>query len=295
MHNRAWDGSPLAGKTILVYAELGLGDTIHFARFLPLVKARGGKVIFECQPALCHADESQRHGFMAMAGVDQLVAAGSALPAFDVQIPLLSLPALFGTTLATIPNDVPYLVADPTLIEYWRGQLATSPAGSFSGNRPFTVGIAWQANLSHQGHRFKSVPLRFFEPLSRLDNIRLVSLQVGPGAAQLSAAPFLVEDLGSRFDPNSLDDLAATMVNLDLIISIDTAVPHLAGALGVPVWVALPFVACWRWQLNRDDSPWYPSMRLFRQKVLGAWAEVFERIAAELQKTRGEHSVPLVS
>ncbi len=267
-----WDGSPLHGKTILVFAEMGLGDTIHFLRFLPAVKQLGGTVVLECQPALVNL-------FTGYHGADIVVAADTPLPAFDVQIPLLSLPSLFGTTLETVPNENPYLRAGPQHIEKWRHALFS---GEPKATAELTIGIAWHANPNHTGFNHKSFPLKCFEPLSRVPNIRLVSLQVGPETRQLTHVTFPATDLGSRFDPNSLEDLAAVMMNLDLIVTVDTGVAHLAGALGRPVWVAIPFVACWRWLRDRDDSPWYPTMRLFRQRKLNDWDDVFERIAAAL-------------
>ncbi len=258
-----WDGAPLAGKTILVHAELGLGDTIQFARYLPMVKACGGTVIFECQPALISL-------FKNCHSADQIVAAGSFLPPYDVHIPLLSLPGLFGTTLDAIPAEIPYVTAD------------TQP---LSGQpKATTIGIAWQANPLHQGHRHKSFPVSFFEPLARLEKVHLFSLQVGAGLEQLATISFPVVDLGSKFDLASLGDLAAALLNLDLVITVDTAVAHLAGAMGIRVWIPLPLVPDWRWLLQRSDSPWYPTLRLFRQTNLGDWGEVFERITEELRR-----------
>jgi tetratricopeptide (TPR) repeat protein len=268
-----WDGSPLHGKTILVFAEMGLGDTIHFLRFLPAVKRLGGTVVLECQPALINL-------FAGYPGADVVVAVGKPLPAFDVQIPLLSLPSVFGTTLDTIPNDSPYLRSDPQHVEKWRHCLFS---GEPKATTELTIGIAWHANPKHTGFNHKSFPLRCFGPLSQAPNIRLVSLQVGPETQQLAQTNFSVTDLGSRFDPDSLEDLAGAMMSLDLIVTVDTGVAHLAGALGVPVWVALPFVACWRWLRDREDSPWYPTMRLFRQRKLNDWDDVFQRIAAALR------------
>jgi tetratricopeptide (TPR) repeat protein len=273
-----WDGSSLQGKTILVYAEQGLGDTIQFARYLPMVKERGGTVLFESQPSLVPL-------LAGVAGVDQQIAFGSDLPAFDVQIPLLSLPGLFGTTLATIPANVPYLQADPKLVERWGKELKqTAKAKPADKNSPsakaFKIGIIWQGSMNQKGDR-RSLPLSHFADIAALEGVQLVSLQVGPGNNQIAGAGFPVIDLGSRFDPNSLADLAAAIMNVDQVITVDTAGAHLAGALGVPVWVTLALSADWRWLLDRSDSPWYPTMRLFRQRRFGDWQDVFERIAAE--------------
>jgi len=285
-----WDGSDLAGRTILLYAEQGLGDTLQFIRYLPLVKERGGKAILECQPTLLPL----LAGFQ---GSDLLLAQGSALPAFDAQAPLLSLPGIFHTTLASIPAPVPYLDADAGLVEHWKSR--KSEVGSRKSEHlhltsdirhrtsDFLVGIAWQGEPGFRNDRQRSIPLARFAPLARVEGVQLISLQKGPGAEQLPALArqFPVLDLGSGLDEASgaFMDTAAVMKNVNLVISSDTAVPHLAGALGVPVWVALPLVPDWRWLLRREDSPWYPNMRLFRQTRYGNWEDVFERMAKELK------------
>ena len=266
-----WDGRSLKGKTILVFAQRGLGDTIQFVRFLPLVKARGGTVLFECAAGLIPLLEG-------IAGIDQFLAAGKPLPPFDVQAPLLSLPGILGTTLQTIPADVPYLRADPALVEFWRQEL-----NSLDG---FKIGIAWQGNPLYPADKFRSIPFHHFEKLARVPKVRLVSLQKGPGCEQIQAGaeriPIL--ELGDRLDAKgAFLDTAAIMMNLDLVVTVDTAIEHLAGALAVPVWTVHWFVPDWRWFLDRDDSPWYPTMRLFRQKQLGDWNEVFDRIAAAVK------------
>jgi tetratricopeptide (TPR) repeat protein len=269
-----WDGSPLAGRTILLHAEQGFGDTLQLVRYVPLVKQRGGTVVVECQAALLPL-------VSRLAGLDYLVAQGAALPGFHVQASLLSLPGIFRTTLATIPASVPYLSADPALVAHWRQELDAS--------RAFRIGIVWQGSFKHREDRHRSVPLTQFAPLARLEGVRLVSLQVGPAAAQVAAVAndFGVIDLGSRFDPASFADVAAVLMSLDLVVTVDTAVAHLAGAVGVPVWVALPLAPDFRWLLERDDSPWYPSMRLFRQPRFGDWDAVFERLTAEVAKIKG--------
>jgi tetratricopeptide (TPR) repeat protein len=270
-----WTGTSLKGQTILVYAEQGLGDTIQFARYLPMVKERGGTVLFQSQPALVRLCAT-------VAGADQVIAVGAALPAFDVRVPLLSLPEIFGTTLTTVPAAVPYFRANPILVERWKQEL--EPLGGFK------VGIVWRGNPKNGGDRYRSIPLKSFEALARIEQVRLVSLQVGPGADQLAAAPFPVTDLGKRFDPSSLDDLAAALMNLDLIVTMETAVAHLAGALGVPVWTLLALSPDWRWLLDRADSPWYPTMRLFRQIRFADWDSLFRRVAADLELNISEHS-----
>jgi Glycosyltransferase family 9 (heptosyltransferase) len=217
---------------------------------------------------------------LAQAGFENLVAQDSVLPPFDVQVSLASLPHLFGTTLETIPADVPYLKVDQRLLDAWRGELA-----AYDG---FKVGIVWQGRPTFGGDRYRSMPLSCFAPLAEVPGVRLFSLQKGAGTEQISALQeaFEVVDLGSRVhcDVGDFMDTAAAMKNLDLVVSADTGCAHLAGALGVPVWVALRFSAEWRWMRDRTDSPWYPTMRLFRQTTLGDWAGVFRAMAAELQQ-----------
>jgi len=267
-----WDGSSLTGRTILLHAEQGLGDTIQFVRYASLVKKRGGTVLVRCPQALVRLLSTAR-------GIDRLIPENSPVPAFDVEAALLSLPKVFGTSLATIPAEIPYLFVDPELAEQWRRELERYPG--------FRIGIAWQGNPKHTNDRQRSFPLEHFAPVAGLDGVRLFSLQKGPGQEQLPRLGdrFAVVDLASRLgeSADSFMDAAAVMKNLDLVITVDSAVAHLAGALGVPVWVALPVARDWRWLLEREDSPWYPTMRLFRQRRCGDWAEVFEWIAAELQ------------
>jgi tetratricopeptide (TPR) repeat protein len=260
----AWDGSPLNGRTILLYAEQGLGDTLHFIRYARLVKERGGTVLVECQAPL-------RRLLAGCPGVDRLVVQGEALPDFDVQLPLLSLARVFGTTLETVPAAVPYLHADPALVERWRAEL---------GAEGFKVGICWRGNPKHGLDGYRSVPLASFAPLAAVPGVRLFSLQKGAGCEELAGPAFPVTALGDRLD--DFADTAAVLRHLDLVVTVDTAVAHLAGALGVPDWVAVPFAPDWRWLLGREDSPWYPTARLFRQKKLGDWEEVFARVAAAL-------------
>ena len=265
-----WDGAPLKGRTILLHAEQGLGDTLQFIRYAPLVKALGGRTIVACQPALLR--------LLARApGIDELVAIGS-LPRFDVYAPLPSLPGLLKSTLETIPCRIPTLASDPVLDERWRVEFSSNPA--------FKIGIAWQGNRRHRADRFRSVPLTHFAPLAQQKGVQLFSLQKGDGSDQLSrlAGEFAVSDLASRLDEETgpFMDTASVMKSLDLIITSDTSIAHLAGSLGVPVWVALPLVPDWRWLLKREDSPWYPTMRLFRQTERGNWKELFGRMAKEL-------------
>jgi Flp pilus assembly protein TadD len=267
-----WDGSPLAGRTILLWAEQGMGDTFQFLRYVPLVKERGGTVIVECQKPLVRL-------LAGCPGVDQLVAQGSRLAgSADVHAPLMSLPGVFGTTPDATPAPVPYIHADARLVERWRLELAPS--------REFKIAIVWQGDPSYRRDRQRSIPLACFEPLARLPGVRLFSLQKGYGIEQLRQAAFPVTDLGPRLDETAgpFMDTAAVLRCVDLVVASDTAVLHLAGALGVRVWAALPYAPDWRWLLDRDDSPWYPTARLFRQTTPGDWAGVFERITAAVRQ-----------
>jgi tetratricopeptide (TPR) repeat protein len=267
-----WDGTNLAGQTILLYAEQGLGDTLHFIRYALLVKQRDGRVLVECQKAMTEV-------LAGCPGIDELIPQGATLPEFDVQAPLMSLPELFHTRLETIPVTIPYLFPNPGLLKHWRAALQ-----HLTG---FKVGIAWQGSKGFKHDRHRSMPLTHFAPLARVPGVRLISLQKGAGTEQLDdgTCDFRVQDLGRYADARGLfTDTAAIMKQLDLVISSDTAIAHLAGALGVPVWTALPFAPDWRWLREREDSPWYPTMRLFRQKERGNWDEVFGRMAAELAK-----------
>jgi len=283
-----WDGSPLAGRSILLHPEQGLGDTMQFIRYTALVKEAGGRVLMSCPPAL-------QRLLTRCPGIDQLVGLGPDFPPYDVHAPLLSLPRIFNTTLATIPARIPYVFADPDLIAHWRQRL--------SAHAGFKIGIAWQGNPQNKTDRRRSISLTHFARLAAVQGVQLFSLQKGPGVEQLRdvAGRFLIADLGSQLDEASgpFMDTAAVMKNMDLVISSDTATAHLAGALGVPTWVALPFAPDWRWLLERDDSPWYPTVRLFRQREPENWDDVFERMARALatkdlsaSKPAGESSSP---
>ena len=270
-----WQGEPLAGRSILLWSEQGLGDTLQFVRYAVLVKQRGRLVTLECQGALVRL-------LARCPGVDRCIAQGETLPEFDVQIPLPSLPGIFGTTLQDVPAVVPYVVADEALVARWRRELTTIEG--------LKVGIVWQGNPEFRRDRFRSIPLDRFRQLADVPGVRLFSLQKGPGRDAMSkrAGDFPVVDLADRL--NDFDDTAAVMRNLDLLITSDTSPAHLAGALGVPVWLALGLAADWRWLLEREDSPWYPTMRLFRQRELDNWAEVFDRIRAALVDRVSKHA-----
>jgi tetratricopeptide (TPR) repeat protein len=273
---RLWKDEPVAGRTVVLCPDPGFGDTLQFIRYAPLIKEQGARVVVVC-------NESQKAILRHAAGVDQLIAPDTPLEA-DYFVPMISLPERLHTSLLTIPAQVPYLFAEPRLVAGWRRRL-----GEFDG---FKVGIVWQGNPTFPGDRYRSIRLHHFEPLSRVPGVRLVNLQKGTGVEQLAdvAEAWSIIDFGDELDASAgaFIDTAAIMKNLDLIISSDTSAAHLAGALGVRVWVALQRVPDWRWLLEREDSPWYPTMRLFRQSRPDDWDEVFERIAGELAILIGE-------
>jgi tetratricopeptide (TPR) repeat protein len=249
-----WRGEPLAGKTILLHAEQGFGDTIQFLRYVPMVIARGGKAVLEIQKPL----------LPLVPRVERIapVARGDALPAFDLQCPLLSLPLAFGTTLKTIPAATLYLTPEPDRVAHWRARIGAAPG--------LKVGIAWAGSPVHRNDRNRSIPLERLKPLLGLAGARFFSLQVGQRAADLAALePMAITDLAGEL--TDFGETAAAIANLDLVIAADTALVHLAGGLGKPVWTMLPFAPDWRWLLGRADSPWYPTMRLFRQPRPGDW------------------------
>jgi hypothetical protein len=274
LRSPAWDGSDLNGRSILLLTEQGMGDTLQFIRYAKIVKERGGVVTLGCPEPLIRLLSSCPY-------LDR-VASELSQEGFDCHAQLMSLPRLLGTTLETIPAEVPYLSADPSLIESWRQRLAAYPG--------LKIGINWQGNPKYAGDRQRSIPLAHYEPLARVSGVTLISLQMGFGTEQIAqvADRFQVVTLGDDVDhtAGAFMDTAAVMKCLDLIITSDTSTPHLAGALGVPVWMATPFSPDWRWFLSREDSPWYPTMRLFRQPSRGDWDSVFVRMAEDLARLR---------
>jgi len=265
-----WNGEPLAGKLILLHAEQGLGDTIQFVRYAAIVKSLGATVVVECQRALVKLLGS-------CAGIDRLVGAGDDLPSFDFHAPLLSLPGIFRTDLASIPAPVPYLRAAQDLVEQWRVKLMKVDG--------FRVAMNWRGEAGKPDSMRRAIPLPLFATLSELSGLRLISVQKDVQDRETKTLDSRsIVNPGPEIDTahGAFMDTAAIMRNVDLVITSDTSVAHLAGALGVPVWVALPFVPDWRWLLDRSDSPWYPTMRLFRQNKRGDWKSVFEEIREAL-------------
>ena len=268
-------GESLAGKTILLHAEQGLGDTLQFCRYAPAVAETGATVLLEVQSPL-------KELLSTLGGIRQIFARGEALPPFDFHCPLMSLPLAFGTTLGTIPAAVPYIRADAVRARQWDEKIGRN-------GRP-RVGIACSGRPTHRDDRNRSIPLRHFAPLLAQD-LQLVSLQkdIRPeDRKMLEETPGI---LNFADDLKDFSDTAALAETMDLVITVDTSVAHLAGAMGKPVWILLPFAPDWRWLLNREDSPWYPSATLFRQSKTGEWDDVFGRIAANLASFIGNQRV----
>jgi Flp pilus assembly protein TadD len=258
-----WDGSELSGKHVLLYGEQGLGDVIMFSRYAPLVASRGGHVLLMVPPPLVSLMQT-------LDGVESVISTTDPLPEFDLHAPLMSLPMIFGHDESSIPSKVPYLRADPVRAESWKSRLADHL-------HQRAIGISWAGNPRHRNDRNRSIPPAQLGPLAAA-HIAWVSLQKEAPSNDRPNLPLL--DWTSEL--NDFADTASLIHNLDLVITVDTAVAHLAGALGKPTWLLLPYVPDWRWMLNRADSPWYPSMRLFRQTQSGDWSMPVEKIAQEL-------------
>jgi tetratricopeptide (TPR) repeat protein len=273
-----WLGEDISGKTILLHSEQGLGDSIQFCRYVPLVAARGARVIMEVEKPLCELMKD-------LAGTMQVAAKGEPLPSFDIQCPLPSLPHAFKTRLETIPSIAPYLRApkqafkSKQALEYW--------SGSLGPKRRLRIGLAWAGNAKHVRDRERSMRLRDLVPLLDIE-ASFVSLQKELRSSELET----LESCNMlRFgkDLGDFSDTAALISQLDLVISVDTSVAHLAGALGKPVWILLTHAPDWRWLLNREDSPWYPAARLFRQSDSREWSSVIARVRDALLEFVGSH------
>lgn len=265
-----WDGGPLDGKTILVHFEQGLGDTVQFIRYMAVLKAMGARTVFECQPPL-------KRLLAGVPGIDRLVARGEPLPEADCLVPLMSLPHRCRTTAATIPGGVPYLRADPDRTAFWRRRIAEA------GPRDaFRVGIQWRAAGAD-----RSIPLERFARLSHLSGVRLYSLQKADGPGRWERPDDRLEivslpDRDGKDEDEGFVDTAAIIEGMDLIVACDSVVGHIAGAMGRPVFLALPWLGDWRWMRHPDRTPWYPQTRLFRMARRNDWDGVMARIAAEI-------------
>lgn len=288
-HTPLWAGEPLDGATILLHAEEGLGDSIQFARYVPLVAARGGRVVLESYAPLARL-------FAGLDGVERLVVAGEKVPPTAWQCPLQSLPRAFGTRRETIPAAAPYLRVPPDAAARSRARIGlweppaggtrapdAPDAGRSADRAPRSVGLVWAGNPSHGKDQERSIPFAALTPLWEVPDIRWVSLQIGPRAAD-AAGP--LRDLSPLL--GDMAETAAAIDRLDLVIAVDTAVAHLAGALGCPVWLLLPATPDWRWGLEGETSGWYPTMRLFRQPRADAparrWEDVLARVCRALRE-----------
>jgi len=272
-----WQGEEAKGRTLLIHAEQGFGDTLQFCRYAPLAAERGWHVIMEVQPEVVSLIKSLK-------GIDKVIPLGAILPPFDRHCAMMSLPTAFKTEVETIPANVPYLFADENKTRAWHERLSKNP-------KDLKVGLVWTGNprlfsldLSSANLR-RSLAPESLASFADLKNISFYSLQ--KGGFKLSSDIGLIDYMPECAD---FSDTAALIANLDLVVSVDTSVAHLAGALGKPVWLLNRFDTCWRWLRDRDDSPWYPNMRLFRQTSPGDWASVIERVKEELRKLADQAS-----
>lgn len=265
-------GDLLDGKRIFLHAEQGFGDAIQFVRYVPEVIARGGRVILAVQKELIEL-------MRTIPGIEQIVTDGDTFPPFDVHCAMLSLPVVLKTRLDTIPANIPYLHADPARVEAWRVKL----------DRPkdsrMKVGLVWAGSATHKNDRNRSIGLSQLAPLAGVRGVRFISLQKGEGSRQPPPDGMEIEHYGD--DLRDFSDSAGLIANLDLLITVDTAPAHLAGAMGKPVWTFIPHIPDWRWMLERTDSPWYPTMKLYRQPATGDWRTPIAKAAADLQRMLG--------
>lgn len=265
-----WDGGPLGGRRILLYAEQGFGDAIQFVRYVPLVAAKGGHVVLSCQPKLVKL-------FGSVAGAAAMHDTGDPTPEFDVCCSLLSLPRLFRTTLATIPAAVPYLRPGEAAVSAWKARLAAAGPG-------LKVGLYWATESKNRITPLRSLELKTLAPLAGVPGIVFFSLQRGAAAAEAARPPQGMRLIDAGAELRDFADDAALIANLDLVISINTATAHLAGALGKPVWTLVHFPPDWRWLAGRDDCPWYPTMRLFRRQRSQSWSDVVAQVRTALER-----------
>lgn len=276
-----WRGGMLEGRTILLYGEQGLGDVLQFARYASVAAAVGGRVLLQVPGPLVRL-------LASVPGVAQVIAAGQPLPRFDCHLPLMSLPLVVGTRLDTIPLNIPYLRPDPVDVAAWAERL--------EGVEGLKVGLVWSGNPRPHDRdanlvdRRRSLPLTAFAPLAGIPGLTFISLQKGEPATEASSPPTGMTLLDRTDAITDFAHTAALVAQLDLVISVDTSVAHLAGALGKPVWVLSRFDACWRWLGNRPDSPWYPTARIFGQPRPGDWPSVMAAVAEALAAEQGRLS-----
>lgn len=277
-----WQGGELSGRRILLHAEQGLGDSLQFIRYAPLVAERGGHVIVECQPEL-------KRLFNSVDGIKEIVSRDGAAPTdFDVHCSLLSLPLAFNTDVETIPANIPYLKADEQSVAHWRNKIGE--------DERLKIGLVWAGNpRKHDSEeslidRRRSCRLEMFAPLAAIPGARYFSLQKGETGRQAANPPAGLDLCDLTSELHDFADTAALIANLDLVISVDTSVAHLAGGMGKPVWLLSRLDGCWRWLLDREDSPWYPNMRLFRQRQAGNWEDVIEGVCGALGEMLSQRS-----
>jgi Tfp pilus assembly protein PilF len=265
-----WNGMRLTDSRLLIIAEQGFGDCFQFARYLPMVCERAAHVFVGMGPEISPVLQSVKAAFTCYARWEQI-------PSFDYQITLSSLPFVFGTTLETIPRETPYLFADESRAAQWRSKLSQAAGGRK------TVGLVWQGRPTHPNDRVRSVPLGYLTRLLELDNVLPVSLQVGLGREQLAQHPLKSRVFDPSADLKDFSDTAALIASLDCVVTIDSAIAHLTGALGRPGFVMLPKAAEWRWLREGKDSPWYPTLELVRQDADARWDGVVQRIVDRLR------------
>lgn len=264
-HKPEWTGNSLDGKKILILSEQGYGDNTNFARYLPMIREKGGKIILECKKELKELFENSFD-------IDKIVIKGEAINEdYDCYIHMMSLPQVFETDMNSIPDKIPYLKANPILVEEFREKIREGE---------LKIGICWAGNPEQENNKNRSTTSEYFKDLKKINGVKLYSLQKGEAEKELDDSEII--NLADELDDFS--KTAAAIENLDLIISVDTSVAHLAGAMGKPVWTLLSFIPDWRWLLGRKDCLWYPSMKLFRQKKSGDWDSVFEEVEKELNE-----------
>jgi Flp pilus assembly protein TadD len=279
-----WRGEPLDGAPVLIHTEQGYGDAIQFLRYAPMVAARGGRVILQVPSRLCRLAAS-------LSGIERIISLSDSLPEFRWQCPVMSLPYAFATTLETIPSATPYLRADAAMTQLWSqrladgsladGNLAGGGSGGSASGTPLRVGLIWGGNPKNGREKERSIPLELLAPLAEIPETRFYSLQMGEIAAQVQQFPAIVDLSGQQED---FAETAAIIANLDLVISIDSSVAHLTGALGKPVWIPLHYDRDWRWMMERTTTPWYPTARLFSMERGETWPIVLARLRRELEE-----------